>query len=50
MALKEIGVTEYRFSVGCNAELQLKTLVAYLIMVFKKYMPRREADESQRIE
>ena len=45
MALKEIGVTEYRFAVGCNAELQLKTLVAYLIMVFKKYMPKREEVE-----
>lgn len=38
LALKEIGTTEYRLSVGCNAEIQLRTLMSYLILVFKKYL------------
>jgi DNA polymerase III delta prime subunit len=47
MALKEMGVTEYRFSVGCNAELQLKTLMAYLMLIFKKYMKKEEAEKNE---
>lgn len=38
LALKEMGVYEYRIAVGCNTEFQLRTLMSYLILVFKKYM------------
>lgn len=42
MALKEMGVYEYRLAVGCNAEFQFRTLMSYLILVFKKYMKVKE--------
>lgn len=38
LALKEIGTTEYRIAVGCNAEIQFRTLMTYLMLVFKKYI------------
>jgi replication factor C small subunit len=47
VALKELGMFEYRFAVGCNAELQLKTLMAYLMLIFKKYMKKEEVVKSE---
>lgn len=41
-ALQEIGTMEYRIAVGCNAEIQFRTLMAYIILVFKKYTPKQE--------
>jgi len=37
-ALKEIGVFEYRVAVGCNAEIQFRTLMAYVVLLFKTYI------------
>jgi len=37
-ALKEIGVFEYRVAVGCNAEIQFRTLMAYVVLLFKTYV------------
>jgi len=46
-ALKEIGTFEYRLAVGCNAELQLKTLMVYLVLIFKKYIKAEEVKENE---
>jgi len=37
-ASKEIGVFEYRIAVGCNAEIQFRTLMAYVVLLFKPYV------------
>jgi replication factor C small subunit len=38
----EIGNTDYRLAVGSTAEIQLKTLISFMINTFKKYMKKEE--------